>query len=485
MQIVAHSPEEALSRMGDFVDIGWVMVSIAASSSKVEQIVSKVNTLLVFDQICNAKSIGINAINFSKTNEFVITLVINPDSKVSVKYAKEFLKSMKSTGMYGKQILSNNLQYKNDKELNKVINSFWKTSKKKILLSLIAFIGLALLLTYVGTNIPYIVDKVPFQLFNDITIKYTRNPESMRIALNKSENMELLFSIAMIGRDERRLDDIGIYKFSPLAVENIYNQKKLLQIAKKANYFKSQVAAINKLKDQYELYHLATGSYSETIKRTAASALTDQHYIEQVAFNGESKEIRRAAAKNVISEETLTELAMEVNLFNEVVVPKITNQKYLAKIITQSNSSSAIKIAVENIYDKDILMDIILTHDWGISSKTLRNILYKFSDQEKLFYMAKNAKSKFARDVIVENIIDQDKLLYIAKNEKYDSARATAIERITDQSYLKYIVLNDRVSFVKYAAIRALTDKDFLENLVYNSKDSSIRSKSKKRLKKL
>lgn len=292
MQIIANTPNEAQHKMRKYIDRGWVMISLEASSYFANELINRINTIRFFDDICSSDSIGINAINFKGSNNFILSLILDTSSLDAIKNAKLFLRELKQTKLYGKEIISTNIDYQMDEELNNLIDYFWKSKNKSISTSkniskkykkknriikssLIIFVCL-FLISILFLNNPRFIQNVDNQSIISFAIKLTKNDKVMTYAIDKCSNIELLISISKIDstKSKRKFNKKNILYFQKQIANKLEDKKALLEILKYSNNPDVQIIILKKITNHEVLNSIALDDdYSDIVRFLANESM--------------------------------------------------------------------------------------------------------------------------------------------------------------------------------------------------------------------
>lgn len=235
--------------------------------------------------------------------------------------------------------------------------------------------------------------------------------------------------------------------------------------------------------------------------------LPQDFYAEVVCSSLENEIIEEVIAR-LNDQKLLMQCAFKAkNCYKAMLVSKIFNQVYLAKIalreqyswarveaIKKSRYQSVLKRAVSN--DSDYLVrETAATQIWD--QAVLENVA--LSDPEPRVRKAAALKVKnrlvlnriclnplesdFVKSAIIGNIYSQEVLESIARDSKLCiDLRLSAITRLESQQVLKEIALNESESLVGREAIKGISDQEVLINIAKSDKSEEVRGIAVKKL---
>ena len=282
--------------------------------------------------------------------------------------------------------------------------------------------------------------------------------------------------------DQAALADITI-------VENLIDEIKLADIAKRNIDFSVRKAAVEKLTDQKLLADVAQNATDWIVRHAAVKYLTNPVRLATIAKTDPVTDVREAAVEKLTNPVILVEVAKNdaaisvgMTAFKMLTDRALPNKTVLVDIAKNAVNPSVRQAAVEKLADPAILVDIAKTDP---ESDIRAAAVEKLTDPAILADIAKTDRNWHVGTVAVMRLTNQVILADIAKNAVSSEVRKEAIKNLTDPAILADIAKTNSNRFVRKAAIGKLTDPAILNDIAKNDEDLDIRETAARRLQEL
>lgn len=229
-------------------------------------------------------------------------------------------------------------------------------------------------------------------------------------AVNKIDDEDILVHIARHDTNHgvRQLAWEKIKKNNPnliLTAEEvriIFDEEKLIEIAKYGLTWQSRVVAVQKI--------------------------TNENVLADIAKNDEDYRVRQEAVKG------------------------ISDEMVLISIVENETYKEVLKEAVRNpdLKDKDVLASYAKSHkNWNVRLAAVGN---ENISQDVVYEVAKTDKTWYVRNEAVSYINDELRLKEIAKTDFHSWIRVNAIKHIEDKVFILGVIESDDNRFVRESA---------------------------------
>ncbi|MEG1009630.1 MAG: hypothetical protein RSF67_07475 [Clostridia bacterium] len=182
-------------------------------------------------------------------------------------------------------------------------------------------------------------------------------------------------------------------------VDAIQDQGILIDIVQNSDCLEAREKAVRKIKNERVLCNIAQKDF-EKVALAAVESVHDEKLLYDIAMNAPGFYVKKAAIEKITNQECLHKLALD--FFGGFVVSGIDNE--------------------------DILFDIFANA--STYNQTRIEALSKLSNIERLYSIASNTSEELIVKIAVEKISDKNLLLDIAKNAKLWYTREIAIEKL-------------------------------------------------------
>ena len=164
-------------------------------------------------------------------------------------------------------------------------------------------------------------------------------------------------------------------------VENLTDQKQLIEIANSSNDLFVRISAVGRLSNQQDLAYIAKTNNVDPVCAEAVVKISNQQILEDIAINAPCPTARGEA------------------------VQKLSNQIALSCIVKNDKDAWVRRCAVENkhLKEQSIIADVAQSDD---NFSVRREALYKLEDQSILFDIAVNEKNEENIDIAFSRITD-------------------------------------------------------------------------------
>ena len=307
-------------------------------------------------------------------------------------------------------------------------------------------------------------------------LNITSNTE-LELAVNKrieEQNKKIIAQnllIISLTDDEKILKTLTAKNQDPqvriAAINKINDDSFLMHFVKDERYHSVLKAAVDNINDQSLLVEIATNreydiseyNNDSSARFYAVQNITDKDMIRKVIIESDEIKIYGKMIECIDDEDIIKELLSD---------RKIPQSK---KDIIKSQGYKLYEKAIREYGDEDELMERLLDEDFDIYKKM--RIISNLSEEKLSQFISKSSDTKLKRKA-VENIENRDNLLDILKNTKNPALKRDILYKLKDSEISKDYAF-DRNENVRKAAVKYIDDADILMEIIENDEDLSIR----------
>jgi hypothetical protein len=249
-------------------------------------------------------------------------------------------------------------------------------------------------------------------------------------------------------------------------VSRLTDQGFLAEIAIHAKRSNVREAAVKRITDQSVLAGIAGSDTDFSIRKAAVDRLTDQSLLAGIAGSDTDYFIRKAAVDRVTEESVLVDIfknEQQLGVFFEVVgrrlVGHCTDQIALAKIAKKAKDPELRKLALADVTDEGVLVDIVKSEEnpamLGVAG---RKLVGHCADQLVLARIAEKAEGPELRRMALAGVTDEGALAEIAMSGGFADVCSAATERLANPRLLADVARNARIDCVSRLAVERVTE---------------------------
>ncbi len=315
------------------------------------------------------------------------------------------------------------------------------------------------------------------KILSDVA-KYEKNQKVRYIAVYKLNDQNVLHWVTKHDKN---------WEIRRIAVENkfFFDQKLLMNIAKKDEEFRVRTSAVKKIKNQKHLTYIYINDSSFWVRKTAVENVyfkNENVLINIINDHKEHIEVKKAAASNInIKNQERLAIIAKNNQSWEVRYAVVKNKNFkdqtlLLDIAKNDKTDGVRHLAVQKLKDQKVLAKFAL----NVSEKNLRLTAIKnknLTNQCFLINIAISDKEILdIRKAAIKKITIQNVLIYISQTDKSSVIRETAVNNkyFTDQKHLAIIANNDQSIGIRVKAITKINNINFLREIIKNSNDIGV-----------
>lgn len=239
---------------------------------------------------------------------------------------------------------------------------------------------------------------------------------------------------------------------------------------------------------QNELVQIAKNDVDKNARKNAVKKLDPKLYQNELAdifLKDNDSEVCQEAFNKLYNQDLLAYIALNSDnpVKTGIVVWKITNQQLLFDIAKNAKSWTTRETAIERLDIGEqhyIAINDSLRISYALKTDSLQTLLFDIAKNDSIFTVREAARIKLK--TLFENIKDQPRLMNIVLNCEYPDVRKSAMKNLTDQDILTQIAQNDADQGIRIMAIWKLTDKEILKSISRKDKDENVRDNAKWRL---
>lgn len=279
-------------------------------------------------------------------------------------------------------------------------------------------------------------------------------------AIEKIDDAEVLARIAMTG------PIAGAHR---AALAKLEDQAVLARVATSAMDPRVREAAVARVTDQTFLVGLLSPSHPVAIRIVATGALTDQAKLTKIADDDADASVRAAAAAKLTDFSVQHRLALEDRDPQVRLAAASGDEGLLAKLATDDEDPATREAAVGMISSQEALYEIAtrsmdvgtdLLGDQFIVRASQDAALARLTDERLLAKIASESSDQRLVRAAVDRIADQDRLHGLLSSDNW-YAREAAVKKLSDPLAILELIVGEQDLDVLQAAVDRLGEPTF------------------------